>query len=453
MIVYFTVVALLGIILVFRATPMSGIDEAYHFRRALQISEGHLLARSLGPNEWGGKLDHRLLAYEGWFDDRRNGARESKVPEAATAEAAIMQQATASDVVSFPSTASYPPLPYLPAAFGLVLGKRIGLGLSGQVLAGRLGALAGWLGLLAWVVRALPAGRFGTLALLTMPAAIGVASSYSADPVTNGLSCLFVALCLRLHLDKKCQLGRRRKAGFLLLASCLGLLKLTCALLSISVLLVPARYFRTPRQAWLFRLLTIALAFVTASIWNAYYNFVPGRYWGRGAAPIVAVRMILAAPVHHAFLICWNIYHDFYFYWSDAFSRFGNGPLPLWLWFNGRTTEMAVPLALALALSEARGSAQSRKAGILVAVLGCAYALQTVIAFKIAFAPPQATIIEGVQGRYWILPYVMLYLGAVLCVPTARLLSIGTVPLVLVWALIDVHLVLAALEGYAANWH
>jgi uncharacterized membrane protein len=231
------------------------------------------------------------------------------------------------------------------------------------------------------------------------------------------------------------------------------LLKLTCALLSISVLLVPARYFRTRRQAWLFRLLAIALAFGTAAIWNGHYNFVPGLYWGRGAAPVVAVHMMLAAPMHHAFLIGWNIYHFFYFYWSDAFSRFGNGPLPLWLWFNGQTTEVAAVLAVGLALSEAQGSGQSRKAGILIAALGCVYALQTVLAFKIAFSPPQATIIEGVQGRYWILPYALIYLGAVLCVPGARLLSAGTVPLLLMWALIDVHFVLAALKGYAANWH
>ncbi len=47
---YFAAVATIGLILVFRATPMSGMDETYHFRRALQISEGHPIALHLGPN-------------------------------------------------------------------------------------------------------------------------------------------------------------------------------------------------------------------------------------------------------------------------------------------------------------------------------------------------------------------------------------------------------------------
>jgi len=453
MIVYFAVVAILGIFLVVRATPMSGIDEAYHFRRALQISEGHLLARSLGPNDWGGKLDRRLVAYEAWFDDRRNGARESLKAEARIAEVAMMQLPAGGNTASFPSTASYPPLPYLPAALGLALGRAAGLGLSGQVLAGRLGALAGWLGLLACVVRVLPVGRFGTLALLTMPAAIGVAASYSADPVTNGVSCLFVALCLRLHLDEAATFGGWRKAGMCLLAACLGLLKLTCALLSVSVLLIPARYFRTLWHAWLFRLLGMALAFGCAAIWNRHYDFAPGQYWKFGAEPAVAVRMIMGAPLHHAFLVGWNIYHAFYTYWSDAFARFGNGPMPLWMWFNGGVTEAAVFLALGLALTEARGTARSRMAGLVLASLGCAYAVEIVLAFKIGFSRPDATIIEGVQGRYWIVPYALLYLGAVSCVPRVRLLAAGTVPCVLIWASIDVRFVLAALKGYAANWH
>ena len=452
-IVYFTAIAILGVTLAFRATPMSGIDEAYHFRRALQVSEGHLLASGLGANDWGGKLDRRLLAYEGWFNDRRNGARTSLVPDALAAETAMMRLPPGGDTASFPSTASYPPLPYLPAACGLLAGKLLHLGLSGQVLAGRLGSLAGWLGLLALVVRVLPVGRLGVLALLSMPAAIGVAASYSADPVTNGLACLFIAICVRLQLNAACRFGRGRKLGVLALAACLGLLKLTCALLSLATLLIPARYFRSVRQAWSFRLCGVALAFGTAATWNTSFPFIPGKYWTYGAQPDVAVQLILSAPAHHLWLVGWNIYHSSYHYWSDAFSRFGNGPLPLWMWFNGVTTQAALLLLLCLAASEARGNKRHRKAGLLLGALGCAYGVQTVLAFKIGFSRPDATIIQGVQGRYWILPYALVYLCTVMSVPGRRLAWTAAVPCLLLWLSVDVDFVLAALKGYAANWH
>ena len=451
-IVYFTAVGLLGVVLALRATPMSGIDESYHFRRALQVSQGGLLATSLGPNDWGGKLDSRMLAYEAWFNDRRNTARVSLTAEAAQAQAAIAQMPPGRQMASFPSTASYPPLPYVPAALGLLLGKLLSLPLEAQVQAGRLGALAGWLALVALVTRVLPAGRFGALALLTMPAAIGVAASFSADPVTNGLSCLFVAVCLRLQTDATCPLTPKRKTALLIVAACLGLLKLTCALLALAVILVPARCFTSARNAWLFRGAAILLAFASAGAWNAHFKFVPGAYWGYGAQPHVAVAMILAAPLHHMHLVVANISGAFYTYWSDAFARFGNGPLPLWMWFDGRTTQLALLVLLGLAVSDQRLKPQWRPA-LLLAVLGAAYAVQTVLAFKIGFSRPDATIIEGVQGRYWIIPYVLLYLGAVLAVPAPHVLRAARIPCLLAWLTIDVDFIAAALRGYAANWH
>ena len=62
-------VATIGIILVFRVPPMGGFDEAFHWRRALQLSALHPLARRLGPNDWGGRLDTRAMAFETQADE------------------------------------------------------------------------------------------------------------------------------------------------------------------------------------------------------------------------------------------------------------------------------------------------------------------------------------------------------------------------------------------------
>ncbi len=75
-----------------------------------------------------------------------------------------------------------------------------------------------------------------------------------------------------------------------------------------------------------------------------------------------------------------------------------------------------------------------------------------VLAFKIGFSRPDAQIIQGVQGRYWIVPYVLFYLAAVLATPLPRALAAGLAPCLLIWLAEDAHLILAALQGYAANW-
>ena len=72
---YLAVVLVASVMLVYRATPMTGLDETYHFRRALQVSEGGFLPRRLGPDAWGGKLDRHLLLLGDWFADALNGHR------------------------------------------------------------------------------------------------------------------------------------------------------------------------------------------------------------------------------------------------------------------------------------------------------------------------------------------------------------------------------------------
>jgi hypothetical protein len=110
-----------GLLLAYRIPPFGGTDEAYHWLRAEEISYGELFARRLGPNNWGGEADTRSLQFIAYFGTRY--AQNQPIDRHA-AHALARQLQTVENtigIVSFPSTASFPPLAYLPGALGIAL--------------------------------------------------------------------------------------------------------------------------------------------------------------------------------------------------------------------------------------------------------------------------------------------------------------------------------------------
>ncbi len=449
--VYFTMIGVVGSILAYRATPMSGIDEMFHFKRALQVSELRLFAPSLGRNDWGGRLDRKMLDYEKWFDDRRNAHIRVGLAGAREAEAAIAAEPAGTRLESFPSTASYSPLPYVPAALGLGIARVLHADLSTAVYAGRLASLYGYMLMLACVVAMLPIGRIGALALLSTPTAVHLASSYSADPMTNTVAAFFAAWCLRLRLAPPRDFSTTQRRLFVVLAVAVGLLKLTCALCGLLVLIVPATAFADARQAWRFRLFCVAACLAAALAWNLAYPFVPGLYWGSGADPRAALHRLLSQPLHEAGDIAGNIAAHGYFWWVDGYSRFCTGPLPFYYIFDGAASALALAVVGLLGMAENRTRSAPLPA-LLFALVASLYTVGVLLAFKIGFSPPGRADIAGLQGRYFLLPLAIFYLGAVMALPARIGLRPAIVPLLGIYLVLTVHFVIALLADYAPEW-
>ncbi|WP_419728809.1 DUF2142 domain-containing protein [Lichenicola sp.] len=477
-------VAMLGVILVFRTPPMAGFDEAYHWRRALQVADLHPFGRRLGPNDWGGRLDPREMA----FETRADAAIAATQPLSVAGLHALSDQLAASPapqgksgrpVVSFPSTASFSPIAYLPSAAGILVARVLRLGPLEQMHAGRLANLAGYLGLVWCVVLILPVGRLAVLALLTMPTPLHLAASFSADPVCNALPALLVACCLRLRRvtvpPPGSILARRWPAWLFGLVVLVGLLKPICCVVSAMLLLVPVRLFagapaRARRAAWTYRIAAIAVCAAVALGWNLAYPFVPGRYWHTGADPHAAVRVLLSAPMHGIRILAANAWNDSRFWWSDGWGRYGGGPGPYHFTTPERLAELFLMLLLLLTLAEAsrplpgpgtspRAIGQARIMAmtappVLLLLVAVAYLAALLLAFRIGYGPPGSDFIDGVQGRYLLLPDLLCLLALAAAWPfRAVILGRLAPPLLLGCLLLDLLSVIIALGHYAAVWH
>ncbi len=446
--------ATVGIILVFRVPPMGGFDEAFHWRRALQVAALHPLARRLGPNDWGGPLDARAMAFEAGADQTIAAGALSSVTGMAALSDRLSQAPRTEAVASFPSTASFSPLAYLPAALGIDAARLLHLGLLSQVRAGRLGNLSAYL-LLVWaVLRVLPLARLAALALLTGPTALHLASSFSADPISNALPALFAACCLRLRFQPDRLPPRGWMAGLLALLVLVGLLKPTGVVLSVLVLLVPSERFATERASWLFRVGAAVACCAAALAWNLSYPFVPGRYWHTGAEPHLAVQAMLGAPLHAVMVLLRNAWNDRWFWWVDGWGRYGGGPGPYHFTVPAALAGTFLLFLLVLAtVDRPPDLTPDRPAAALLTLAAAGYVALLLLAFRVGYGPPLSDFIDGVQGRYLLLPELLLLVSLVLALPEwGRAPRLA--PVLLVGCLLpDLGAAVVALGRYASVWH
>lgn len=450
---YLTLLLLEGALIAWRSVPETGPDEAYHFRRAVQISEGHLLAPRIGRNDWGGKLDARLEEYGRWFDDVRNRGRVVTRSDARAAAAAIKKRVPVGtrEFASFPSTASYPPLPYLPAAVGLAASEAIGAAPAQSFLAGRLASLLAYVGLLAVLLAILPFGRLGVLLVLSTPTAIALAASYSADGMTNLIPILFIAVLSRAALARRALSGRQ-KTTLLALSVALGLLKMTCAVVVLAIFLLPTSAFERRREAMLFAGACLVAAFGTALAWNLAYPFVPGAYWGSGGNPAASLALVFDHPVGAILQLWRNVKTSAWNWWQVAYGCFGSGPAPYLFVFLGWSDVLALAMLCLAPFSEREGRAEWRIFAVLCAV-SVSYAAAILLAFLIGFSPPGRVHIEGVQGRYFLLPLALLAFAVSAILRGAPIRRVPEVVILAIYAVVSARIVVALLGAYRPLWH
>ncbi|GBQ13698.1 membrane protein [Swaminathania salitolerans LMG 21291] len=447
---YFCLIAVIGYFFVYLVTPVSGIDEQFHFERALQVSQGNLFPQRYDRNMLGGDLENRLIAFARYFENRRDRALSSDRQAAKELADALTGQPSGRERLEFPSTASYSPIMYLPSGLGLLTSRVLHARIDTQFFMGRLGNLIGYLLILALAVRTLPWGRLGIVLLFTTPTCLHLASTYSADPLTNALTLLFFALCLRsLQADS---LTRRDLFLLALSGGTLGLLKLTCCVFSAAILMVPPALF-THRRSWLlFCGGVMGASIATALLWNIVFPFVPAVYWKTGGDPHLAAHLLLTHPWHVAGLVIRTLESGAHWWWLDIYGRFGGGPPPQFFKIGETASLMTAVLVFLLALTERKGPSRPL-IGALFLSIGLASVMLILIAFYVGFTPVSSAVITGLQGRYFLLAAGAIYLGAIVSLPqSADRRGIGPI-LLLLGGVLTLRVSVAAMEIYSQNWH
>lgn len=428
-------VMLTGAALMIHLPPLQSPDEGAHLGRAYLLAQGQWLLDPPAAFDVQGDAADRFVSFRGeiidatqrrpmsggWVDTAlanwglhylAHGTRRSAGPAVcpATAPDAATWQAQSRIFVELAGTGYYLPLAYLPHAAGLLGGQALGLSVESSYRLTRwlVFGLSALVTVCAFAIWMPPAP---VLALLLLPATLYQAVSPTLDGIATASFMLALALCVRAW----CRRMRLSWGELSIVGACLALVLCT-RLQMLPLLLLPLAVAWRTRSLRCLALVMVLSVAVPAWIWFAAVTTVDTRVV-RPAGTLHYLLHYLTNPAEFMALLGATLADTgtLRFYLSSFIGRFGVADIKLPL--------AAYSAISALLLGAWSGGAQriaDRHDAVLrgtLLVAAIASALLTFLALLTGWTSQPAQRIEGVQGRYLLMP-AMLAAVAVAGIPT-----------------------------------
>lgn len=200
---FLIILSVISIISLFSALipPLQSPDESAHLTRAYLLSKGKIILEAPAGLNSGGMIDSGLAAFFKAYavlpfkKDRKLSADEID-------SANFMKWTGIKEFVAAPNMASYFPIIYLPQAIGLTLGEKLGLTINNSYLLARFMALLSITLILFAAFKIYPTNPL-TIALLILPMSVFQFSSASLDGMAAALSIFSIAAFLRIAKEKE----------------------------------------------------------------------------------------------------------------------------------------------------------------------------------------------------------------------------------------------------------
>lgn len=405
-----------------------GPDEAAHYFRSFQISQGVLTPQTTGTSGgvqmYGGQVPKAAitLASNGtgrqWSAPKRTAVHQPNAArDAAQSAPAVGPLAQA----AFPNSAAYAPPSYAPAVVGQWVGQALHLDLGRTMLAMRLAGVltyAGAVALVLWVLRHWRV-RWLALPVLLLPTAVFQASCITADTMTSAVCLVLCALVVRAAFLR----APLTTAQTWLLVACAVLapvIKPTYAVLVLLLLVVPPAALTWRRAAidpaapvepgWRGRTPGVvalgATGLVAAALTLLWLRLSSGTTAAMGIVrgpgqehlvrPDDQLRLLLEQPGRTALVALRTLTDPMERIVPEYFSQTG---------YQVQGSILAVPLllgALALGIGVAERWARSVPRAVVswAALIGSAVAV--VAALALSFTPVGTWYVSGIQGRYFV---------------------------------------------------
>lgn len=273
-IIFVLLAGLFGAIFVFTTPLLWGVDEITQFSRALNISEGHIIAQKL-PSKiegYGGNVPTNLLNL--WSNVSYNLTHPPSngvhifYDNSVQNEIGSQHFSKVESPINFSNTAVYSPVVYAPSIAGIYLSNLLNLNIYWTIILARLATLGFYILFIYFAIKSLIKTRAKWIVFTVglVPMVLFQASIVNADAVTNAVIFLFTALFIKASL-LKLKLNRFESWTLIVTALAIPIVKPSYILFSFLLLLVPFEklYFKRPRLYTYLSLITGILLF---AIWT-----------------------------------------------------------------------------------------------------------------------------------------------------------------------------------------
>jgi uncharacterized membrane protein len=403
-ILFLIIATIMGITLVVFNPMFHVADEPAHFWKAYSVGDLDLISDKVGGVQ-GNQLP---VSIQKTYDTMKFHIGEGvKIDEKAVDEAfKIPLDAGKKGFVGNGVAGLYPPVPYIPQAIGIDIGRISHESPLTLAYMGRFFNLLAWLILVFLAISITPVMKWVFFLLGVMPMALLQAASLSPDTVTNGLAFVTIAFFLRLALSKdKRKVTTRDIVLMFVLGILLALVKQPYFLLVLLFFLIPISKFKS-RRAYItvFAVLFIVVLIVGLS-WTAFENSAFAA--NPGVSSSKQVKYIVQHPLTSAKILLRSIdtyKEDWIVSFVGAFDWF-EASLPIWSIYL-----FLFALLGAAMLDKDEDITIRPREKLVIAVPLVLIFLGVVLALYLAWTPVGYYLIQGVQGRYLIAMSPLLFL-------------------------------------------
>jgi uncharacterized membrane protein len=399
----FILIALIfGNALIVLTPPFQTADEAQHFFRAWQITQGELISRAKTPlGEAGGYLPTSLDAFWQRFKPMAMHPERNTSVRYILDSFSIPLQPEKRSLIAFGNTAHYCPSGYLPQCLGIGLGRALSLPLPMILHLGREANLLAFtlIGFLS--LRYAPAIARPVFLLLLMPTMLCLAASVSADTLSDALAVLFTALICRHHAAGPNSIDRKAILLLILVSVPLSVGKVVYIPLLALLFLIPAQNFGGKARKAAAVSLLIALNLIALISWTSSTSNLDTKIsTEKNISPHEQLARLEQHPLHFATLLGNTAKDGGWFVCTTYVAVIG------WMDLNFPPPMVIAYLSLLIFFCWTAGDrpplpAPGRTAAIVLpaVIVSC---LGIAVLNLMYWTPLESNYILGLQGRYFI---------------------------------------------------
>ncbi|MGZ5007129.1 MAG: DUF2142 domain-containing protein [Methylobacter sp.] len=380
--------------------PFQSPDEFAHIERAYLLSKGTIILDAPGGKYSGGLIDSGLLAYMNTYDflpsklDRRLSSEEIN-------SAKTIKWTGIKEFHENPGTGFYFPLIYTPQAIGLTIGDVLGLTVDTSYYLARFFALASISLILFAAFNIYPVNPL-TIALLIIPMSVFQLSSASLDGISTAWAILSLSTFLRIAKEK---VNASPWLFYILTLSVILVATSRANLLPLLILIFAAAFYIKNQKL----LYVSAFAVLFVLVWTATASKTTVGFIDRSGAPTSSIILFyLKNPLafFEVLIATLSSNEHIKFYRESFFGVLG------WLdtRFSSKTYKLLFLYTMLIGLFSV--SVKNLKIDWVPRLVILLSALTSILliffALLVTWNRHPASVIDGVQGRYFLVPMIMI---------------------------------------------
>ena len=389
----------IGVALVFVNAPQIRYDEHAHFWRAYETASGNIISRT--TNELPNSVTDLFM--------REDNSYPNKEINYETIQEKIGAELNEDEKTPFAvgATGSLTPISYIPQVIGVFIGRVLQLSPMIILYLGRLTNLLAYIALVFMAIKIMPSEKWKLIIMMIalFPMSMNLAATVSPDTVILGTTLLAISYAMHLKFETK-----EITYKHIILLGILCMIPTVCKIvyfpLCLLVLLLPHEKFESKTKRILSWVIIFAIVFIPYLVLNRIVSL--GDYEIAIRTNMTEQILFTLSSIPRDFITLINtIYVEF----SDYFFEMIGG------WNTIQILSIVLFIMLLIAMYKTEENEKkltfTKTDKVICWVIFIIEVLGVVAAMYLGWTQAQQTVVEGVQGRYFlpIIPLICILLS------------------------------------------